>query len=309
MSRARTVNDAPATTRRPPTSTESPLACSTTDQRAGVTGAIALTPGWPVEAHAELRASDLDALAGILRPFVTLPVITGTVTASADVKGQFSQPSTASGVISLAEVDARVSGTPVKIVEAGRLRFDGPHVTVERPLRVRAGDFSLALTSPSRAPAGVVATLEGRIEDALALLPPGVRPDALVAAGPVRAHLSLTSAGDVPALDGSAEATLERLGIGAEVRAKARTQPGGLVGELLASGEAELAIQQLPELLAVPGIEVVGPLPDAVQKINTSTAGVFARSQVGEAAAQLIAFLAGPGAHEVFRAKGFEPAG
>ena len=102
---------------------------------------------------------------------------------------------------------------------------------------------------------------------------------------------------------------IERLGIGAEVRAKARTQPGGLVGELLASGEAELAIQQLPELLAVPGIEVVGPLPDAVQKINTSTAGVFARSQVGEAAAQLIAFLAGPGAHEVFRAKGFEPAG
>jgi molybdate transport system substrate-binding protein len=69
-----------------------------------------------------------------------------------------------------------------------------------------------------------------------------------------------------------------------------------------------MAIQQLPELLAVPGIEVVGPLPDEVQKINTTAAGVFTRSQAGAAASSLIEFLASAPAREVFRAKGFEPA-
>jgi molybdate transport system substrate-binding protein len=101
---------------------------------------------------------------------------------------------------------------------------------------------------------------------------------------------------------------IERLGIGDTVRAKARTQPGGLVGELVVAGQAQMAIQQLPELLAVPGIEVVGPLPDEVQKINTTAAGVFTRSQAGAAASSLIEFLASAPAREVFRAKGFEPA-
>ena len=101
---------------------------------------------------------------------------------------------------------------------------------------------------------------------------------------------------------------IERLGIGETVRAKARTQPGGLVGELVLAGQAQIAVQQLPELLALPGIEVVGPLPDEVQKISTTAAGVFARSQAGAAASDLIAFLASPAAREVFRAKGFEPA-
>ena len=101
---------------------------------------------------------------------------------------------------------------------------------------------------------------------------------------------------------------IERLGIGEMVRAKARTQPGGLVGELVVAGQAQVAIQQLPELLAVPGIEVVGPLPDGVQKINTTAAGLFTRSQAGAAASRLIEFLASPLAREVFRAKGFEPA-
>ena len=102
-------------------------------------------------------------------------------------------------------------------------------------------------------------------------------------------------------------ALIDRLGIGAEVRAKARTQPGGLVGELIVAGQAEMAIQQLPELLAVPGIDVVGPLPDEVQKIGTTTAAIFARSQARAEAQALIDFLASAPAREVLRARGFEP--
>lgn len=101
---------------------------------------------------------------------------------------------------------------------------------------------------------------------------------------------------------------IDRLGIGDEVRAKAKTQPGGLVGELVVAGEAEVAIQQLPELLAVPGVDVVGPLPAEVQKINTTAAGVFTASRAAEAARQLIEFLASAEAAAVFRARGFEPA-
>jgi molybdate transport system substrate-binding protein len=102
---------------------------------------------------------------------------------------------------------------------------------------------------------------------------------------------------------------IDRLGIGAEVRAKARTQQGGLVGELLVAGKADLAIQQMPELLAVPGIDVVGPLPDEVQKIGTTEAAIFAASPNAADAARFIAFLASATARPVLRARGFVPVG
>jgi molybdate transport system substrate-binding protein len=101
---------------------------------------------------------------------------------------------------------------------------------------------------------------------------------------------------------------IERLGIAEQVKAKARTQPGGLVGELVASGEAEIAVQQIPELMAVPGIEVVGPLPRELQKITLVSAGIFAASRDPEAAQALIEFLSTPAAARVYKAKGLEPA-
>jgi molybdate transport system substrate-binding protein len=100
---------------------------------------------------------------------------------------------------------------------------------------------------------------------------------------------------------------IDRLGIGNEIRAKAHTQSGGLVGELIVAGKAEMAIQQMPELLAVPGIDVVGPLPDEVQKMGTTAAGIFAASRVPADAARFIAFLASATARPVLRARGFMP--
>src|SRR6202008_1015755 len=72
---------------------------------------------------------------------------------------------------------------------------------------------------------------------------------------------------------------IERLGIAKEVEAKAVRQPGGLVGELVAAGKALLAIQQIPELLAVPGIQYVGPLPGDLQKTTVSSLGLFSGSK------------------------------
>lgn len=100
---------------------------------------------------------------------------------------------------------------------------------------------------------------------------------------------------------------IERLGIADEVKAKAVRQPGGLVGELVAAGKAEIAIQQIPELLAVPGIELVGPLPAEIQLVTVTAAGVFSGAKQAAAARSLIEFLAAPAAARVIQAKGLEP--
>jgi len=99
---------------------------------------------------------------------------------------------------------------------------------------------------------------------------------------------------------------VEQLGIAAQVKAKARTQPGGLVGELVMAGVAELAIQQIPELLAVPGIELVGPLPAELQKMSVTAGGIFTSSRRAEASQALLDFLVSPRARAVFLALGFE---
>ena len=101
---------------------------------------------------------------------------------------------------------------------------------------------------------------------------------------------------------------IEQLGIADEVKAKAVTNEGGLIGELVVSGDAELAVQQIPELMAVPGIDLVGPLPQELQSISVVTAGIFAGSKQAAAARALLEFLATPASARVFRAKGLEPA-
>jgi len=101
---------------------------------------------------------------------------------------------------------------------------------------------------------------------------------------------------------------IDRLGVGAEVRAKAKTRPGGLIGELVVAGEAELAVQQIPELLAVPGIALVGPLPEALQSISVVSAALFAEATEPDTARAFVEFLRTPEAVEMLRAKGMDPA-
>jgi molybdate transport system substrate-binding protein len=100
---------------------------------------------------------------------------------------------------------------------------------------------------------------------------------------------------------------VERLGIAQQVKAKARTQPGGLVGEILARGEAELAVQQIPELLAVPGLDFVGPLPPELQITSVVSTAIFSRAAQPEAARALLQFLSTPAAARVLKASGLDP--
>jgi len=100
---------------------------------------------------------------------------------------------------------------------------------------------------------------------------------------------------------------IERLGIGTQVRAKARTQPGGIVGETVARGDAEIGIQQISEIYAASGADLVGPFPAEIQKLTVFSAGLFAGTRQEEAAQSLIQFLKTPASARVMKAKGLEP--
>jgi len=100
---------------------------------------------------------------------------------------------------------------------------------------------------------------------------------------------------------------IERLGIAGEVRRKANISDS-YVGEVTARGETELAVQQISELLPVAGIDIVGPLPDEVQKISVFAAGIFAAARNPEGAGKLISHLAAPRLAPVLIRKGLEPA-
>jgi len=101
---------------------------------------------------------------------------------------------------------------------------------------------------------------------------------------------------------------LERLGIADEMKGKIILGPSGRVAELAASGEADLAVQQVSELLPVQGADYVGPLPEELQLYTMFSAGIGARCKNGEAAAKLIASLRTAAAQALFKAKGLEPA-
>ncbi len=99
---------------------------------------------------------------------------------------------------------------------------------------------------------------------------------------------------------------IERLGIDAEIRRKA-TISDSYVGEIAARGEAELAVQQISELMPVAGIDIVGPLPGDLQKISVFSGGIFAAAKNPAGAAKLVAYLASPERAPVLARKGLSP--
>lgn len=101
----------------------------------------------------------------------------------------------------------------------------------------------------------------------------------------------------------------ERWGIAGEIASRmVQAPPGVPVGSLVVKGEVALGFQQLAELLHVPGITIVGPLPPAIQITTTFSAGIGAQSQQVDAARALLAYLASPEAAEAKRKQGMTPA-
>ena len=141
------------------------------------------------------------------------------------------------------------------------------------------------------------------------------RPDISSADALKRALLAAKSVAFVdPASGGASGAHLvpmfERLGVAAQVNAKARLArggPDGMVSAIVAAGEAEIGLQQISEIMSVDGVDLVGPLPDELQSVTVYSAGLLAKAALPDAAQALILFLRTPEAVVVLRAKGLEP--
>jgi molybdate transport system substrate-binding protein len=113
--------------------------------------------------------------------------------------------------------------------------------------------------------------------------------------------------------DGGASAihfakVLERLGIDKEMKPKTIfSKPGNDAAIQVANGNAEIGVNQLQVLIAVPGIEPLGPLPGELQATTVFAAAIMPGAQNAAASRALIAYLRTPEAAKVIKAKGMDP--
>lgn len=101
----------------------------------------------------------------------------------------------------------------------------------------------------------------------------------------------------------------KRLGIASDIKSRliyGAGGPQGLIGNFVRSGEAEFGLQQIPELRAVPGIVVVGPLPDDLQMVTLYSVGLSSIATNPDAGKALIAFLGGPTVRAILKSKGMD---
>jgi molybdate transport system substrate-binding protein len=101
---------------------------------------------------------------------------------------------------------------------------------------------------------------------------------------------------------------IERMGIAEAIRAKATIIPAGFTAEKLVTGEADLAVQQLSELMVIDGIDIVGPFPEAVQTAMRFSAAAVAGSSARASVVAFLATLGGDEAKAAFRDCGLDPA-
>jgi molybdate transport system substrate-binding protein len=138
------------------------------------------------------------------------------------------------------------------------------------------------------------------------------KPDVSTPEALKRALLNAKSVGHTAPAGGGITAlhllrTFEKLGIAQEVAAKTKLAaggPNGRVSTLIVNGEAEIAFQQVSELMSNPEVEVVGMLPDELQQITINSAGVTAVAKEADAARALIAHMTTPAALALYKTKG-----
>src|SRR5665213_766370 len=99
----------------------------------------------------------------------------------------------------------------------------------------------------------------------------------------------------------------ERMGIANEMKAKTTAfKQRSERFEAVARGDVEIGFNQISEIVAASGIDLLGPLPAAIQHYTLFTAGIVASSANQEAAKALLAFITSPSAKATMQTKGFE---
>jgi molybdate transport system substrate-binding protein len=145
---------------------------------------------------------------------------------------------------------------------------------------------------------------------AIAVKAGSARPDVGSEEGLKRAVLAAPTVGYSTGPSGVALVKLfERWGIAQDLQGRLVQAPAGVpVGALVARGEVALGFQQFSELIHLEGIDVLGPMPAAVQITTTFSGAVCAKSTQADAVRALLAFMASPEAEAAKRRNGMEPA-
>jgi molybdate transport system substrate-binding protein len=97
-----------------------------------------------------------------------------------------------------------------------------------------------------------------------------------------------------------------RLGVAEQIRGRSKRIESERVAAVVARGEAEIGFQQISELLPVPGVDFVGPLPPGAQRVTVFSAGLAARATQRDAAKALIEFLRSAKARPIVEKSGLE---
>ena len=145
---------------------------------------------------------------------------------------------------------------------------------------------------------------------AVAVRAGGARPDIGTEDSLKRAVLAAPSIGFSTGPSGVQLAKLfERWGITEQIKGRiVQAPPGVPVGTLVAQGEVALGFQQLSELMNLAGIDLLGPLPAAVQIITTFSGGMPVTSTQADAVREMLTFMASPATSDVKRRNGMAPA-
>jgi molybdate transport system substrate-binding protein len=100
---------------------------------------------------------------------------------------------------------------------------------------------------------------------------------------------------------------MEHLGIAAQMTPKTKLITGSTLFDVIVNGDADIGFIQITELLAEPRVELLGPLPTAIQDYTKYAAGVVAAGKQPDAGKALITFITSPSALAVMKMRGFEP--
>jgi molybdate transport system substrate-binding protein len=98
-----------------------------------------------------------------------------------------------------------------------------------------------------------------------------------------------------------------RLGVADAIKDKSRRIESERVGTVVARGDAEIGFQQVSELLPIPGLDYVGPLPESVQRVTIFSAGIATNARNVDAAKALIRYLSSDAVAPAIRSTGLEP--
>jgi len=100
----------------------------------------------------------------------------------------------------------------------------------------------------------------------------------------------------------------QRLGVADAIKGKLKQTPTGVfVGNIVASGEAEIGFQQVSELAHFPGVDFVGPLPADIQEVTVFSAGLQVGAKETEPAKSWLKFLTAPEHAAAFTSRGLTP--